>query len=231
VFATPPGEQLKTPASAGSRRQSFAFPIPSGIFFGHKSYLKGLYSEYKEKLISRVKSTLHRGKCFPLGLLITISFLSLTVLHVSRVSLPIAMSNSLLAEESCNHQGCNITLPQADIALVDFPALISVETSLEKTLESIVGSSALARLLKQGEMAISDLGTVVRHSELGCKETLSGLLDNLARLSGEIGMSLQTFESKVWGVLDQLSQPSYSFFEVCATDMAMTGLIRQITGF
>lgn len=85
----------------------------------------------------------------------------------------------------------------------DFPTLMNIESSFEKIVDSAAGGSALARVMKQSEMAVSDLSTVVRYSELKCKETLAERLDVFARDAKGNVRALQGFGSKVGGVLDQ----------------------------
>lgn len=89
----------------------------------------------------------------------------------------------------------------------DFPTLMNIESSFEKIVDSAAGGSALARVMKQSEMAVSDLSTVVRYSELKCKETLSERLDVFARDAKGNVRALQGFGSKVGGVLDQCVAP------------------------
>ncbi|KAG0636028.1 hypothetical protein HOY80DRAFT_393310 [Tuber brumale] len=86
----------------------------------------------------------------------------------------------------------------------DFPTLMNIESSFEKIVDSAAGGSALARVMKQSEMAVSDLSTVVRYSELKCKETLAERLDVFAKDAKTNVRALQGFGSKVGGVLDQL---------------------------
>lgn len=90
----------------------------------------------------------------------------------------------------------------------DFPTLMNIESSFEKIVDSAAGGSALARVMKQSEMAVSDLSTVVRYSELKCKETLAERLDVFARDAKGNVRALQGFGSKVGGVLDQYPSPS-----------------------
>lgn len=89
----------------------------------------------------------------------------------------------------------------------DFPTLMNIESSFEKIVDSAAGGSALARVMKQSEMAVSDLSTVVRYSELKCKETLAERLDVFARDAKGNVRALQGFGSKVGGVLDQYDLP------------------------
>lgn len=80
---------------------------------------------------------------------------------------------------------------------------MSIEISLENIIEGATGGSALARLLKEGEMIVNDLGTVVKHSDLSCSKTLGGKLDRFAADAREGVNALQMFETNVGEVFDQ----------------------------
>jgi len=54
----------------------------------------------------------------------------------------------------------------------DFPHLIELQTNFEKVLESSFGGSTLALDMKQSEVAIRDLSTLVRLSQLSCRYVL-----------------------------------------------------------
>ncbi|KAI5842560.1 hypothetical protein DFP73DRAFT_480233 [Morchella snyderi] len=94
---------------------------------------------------------------------------------------------------------------------IDFPTLMSIEISLENTIESATGGSALARLLKESEMIVNDLGTVVKHSDLSCSKTLGGGLDHFAADAREGVNALQMFETSVGEVFDQLLGANQEF--------------------
>lgn len=85
----------------------------------------------------------------------------------------------------------------------DFPTLMNIESSFEKIVDGAAGGTALARVMKQSEMAVSDLSTVVKYSELKCRDTLSGKLDNFANDAKGSVRALSGWGSKVGGVLDQ----------------------------
>ncbi|RPA88023.1 hypothetical protein BJ508DRAFT_1603 [Ascobolus immersus RN42] len=86
----------------------------------------------------------------------------------------------------------------------DFPTLMNIESSFEKIVDGAAGGTALARVMKQSEMAVSDLSTVVKYSELKCRDTLSTKLDNFAQDAKGSVRALSGWGSKVGGVLDQL---------------------------
>ena len=115
-----------------------------------------------------------------------------------------------LAQARYAYEGYNAS----QYATVDFPGLLSIQTALEKSLSNVPAAPALAGLLKQSEIAVSDLGTVVKHSDLDCKHTLSGLLFKFATQAGDVAGLLQAFESTVSRLLIQYAAshpipPSY----------------------
>lgn len=91
----------------------------------------------------------------------------------------------------------------ANATYPDFPTLMSIESSFEKIVDGAAGGTALARAMKSSEMAVSDLSTVVRYSDLKCKESLSSKLDAFATDAKASVRALSGWGSKVGGVLDQ----------------------------
>ncbi|KAF8445515.1 hypothetical protein BGX38DRAFT_1195040 [Terfezia claveryi] len=103
----------------------------------------------------------------------------------------------------------------ANATYPDFPTLMSIESSFEKIVDGAAGGTALARAMKSSEMAVSDLSTVVRYSDLKCKESLSSKLDAFATDAKASVRALSGWGSKVGGVLDQLlSINQYSLREL-----------------
>ena len=88
---------------------------------------------------------------------------------------------------------------------IDFPTLMSIEASFERVVDSAAGGSELARSLKQSEMAVADLSTVVKYSDLNCRETLSTRLEQFAIDARDNVVGLLEFSAKVGGVLDEYS--------------------------
>lgn len=86
---------------------------------------------------------------------------------------------------------------------IDFPTLMSIEASFERVVDSAAGGSELARSLKQSEMAVADLSTVVKYSDLNCRETLSTRLEQFAIDARDNVVGLLEFSAKVGGVLDE----------------------------
>ncbi|KAI5805167.1 hypothetical protein EDC01DRAFT_610228 [Geopyxis carbonaria] len=106
---------------------------------------------------------------------------------------------------------------------VDFPTLMNIESAFERVVDSSAGGSELARSLKNSEMAVSDLSTVVRHSDLKCRKTLSTRLERFADDARFNVLGLLSFASEVGGVLDQLlSVNQYALRELTLLHHAST---------
>lgn len=100
---------------------------------------------------------------------------------------------------------------------IDFPTLMSIEASFERVVDSAAGGSELARSLKQSEMAVADLSTVVKYSDLNCRETLSTRLEQFAIDARDNVVGLLEFSAKVGGVLDEYRPPVHEH------DIMLTG--------
>lgn len=155
--------------------------------------------DYWDKAMPRLRSALGYWKSTFFALVVASGF-SLAIFFVLITSYPSTIDVNI---PWSLHVSDNATSSYTQTPYVDFPALMSIESSLERIVESAIGGSTLARLLKQGEMSISDLGTVVKHSDLSCRKTLGERLDRFANDAKEGVISLQLFESKVGEGLDQ----------------------------
>ena len=167
-----------------------------------------LFSAYSDEIKSQFESLLRRIKrpfCFfiligGLGLLISLVFYSL--------AMPLFCANPGLSTFSaCDYyyhdtRGFS-SRSYANATYPDFPTLMSIESSFEKIVDGAAGGSALARAMKSSEMAVSDLSTVVRYSDLKCRESLSTKLDAFATDAKSSVRALSGWGSKVGGVLDQ----------------------------
>ncbi|KAI5804192.1 hypothetical protein DFH27DRAFT_396765 [Peziza echinospora] len=178
-----------------------------------------LFSAYAHELTHQIDTILRRIKrpfCFVLllggiGLLISLAVTSFAVPLLCRNPGFMAMSqcqNYYRGQHFLSPQEQNSTYP-------DFPTLMSIESSFEKIVDGAAGGSALARAMKSSEMAVSDLSTVVKYSDLKCRESLSSKLDAFATDAKSNVRALSAWGSKVGGVLDQLlSVNHYSLREL-----------------
>lgn len=150
-------------------------------------------------MVSRLSSIFgHGGKAFLV--LVIISNLSLAVFSILTTPYPSFIENPF----SPSHDMPYDTTPSyTQTPYIDFPALVSIESSLERIVGGAASGSSLARLLKQGEMSVSDLGIVVKHSDLSCRQTLGERLDRFANDAKESVITLQLFDSKAREILDQ----------------------------
>ncbi|KAG0633660.1 hypothetical protein HOY80DRAFT_1103609 [Tuber brumale] len=178
-------EDVPTASSSLSSR------VSESSIFGSMHGSKATFWSYLKYLQSHRKS-------YSFGMLL-FGCLSLVMLQ-NRFPMAGIMTETPLAQARYAYEGYNAS----QYATIDFPALLSTETALEKSLASVAAAPALARLLKQSEITVSDLSTVVQHSDLDCKHTLSDLLLKFATQAGDVAGLLQAFESIVNRALIQL---------------------------
>lgn len=173
-------------------------PPPPSSNFSTPRKEESIASVYVNEFASQIDSLLRYAKR---------PFVAIMILGFFGLVLSTLVNNfSSASPETWGENTWNITYsggPGTRASYADFPTLMNIESSFEKIVDSAAGGSALARVMKQSEMAVSDLSTVVRYSELKCKETLAERLDVFARDAKGNVRALQGFGSKVGGVLDQ----------------------------
>ena len=86
----------------------------------------------------------------------------------------------------------------------DFPKLIDLQSHFTEVLEDSVGGSAMALDLKNSEIAVRDLNSLVRHSSLLSRDDLSSRLDDFVTAAKSTSRQLSKFSSRVGGVVDHL---------------------------
>lgn len=150
-------------------------------------------------MVSRLGSIFgYGGEAFLV--LVIVSNLSLAIFSILTAPYPSSIKSSFSPSHNMLY---DTTSPYTQTPYVDLLALMSIESSLERIVGGAASGSSLARLLKQGEMSVSDLGTVVKYSDLSCKITLGERLDRFANDAKKGVIALQMFDSRVGGVLDQ----------------------------
>lgn len=83
----------------------------------------------------------------------------------------------------------------------DYPKLLQLQSGFEDLLESSSGTS-LALDIKKSEIAIRDLSTLVKTSDLVCKEALTKKLEEFVGEARDVGRGLQQLGSRVGGAVD-----------------------------
>lgn len=163
---------------------------------------ESLVMAYVTEISTQVEQLLRWAKrpfCFALVVGIIGFFLNSMF---SAVVVPIICSNpAMVSSYPCTLGGGQYMNNNTFYA--DFPTLMNIESSFEKIVDGAAGGTALARVMKQSEMAVSDLSTVVKYSELKCRDTLSTKLDSFATDAKSSVRALSGWGSKVGGVLDQ----------------------------
>ncbi|KAH8093759.1 hypothetical protein BXZ70DRAFT_1010355 [Cristinia sonorae] len=87
----------------------------------------------------------------------------------------------------------------------DYPKLMDVQsTTFEQLLDSTVGGSELSLEVKKAEMAVTDLLTLAKVSDLKGKDSLVSTLEDFIGDAKQTGRSLQRLASKVAGAVDSI---------------------------
>ncbi|KAI0755775.1 hypothetical protein C8Q74DRAFT_1210495 [Fomes fomentarius] len=85
----------------------------------------------------------------------------------------------------------------------DFPGLMAVQSrTLDQLLARSTAGSQLALSVKHAELAVKDLGIVVRSSNLTSKDVLARSLDEFAQEAKIVGRQLQQLSAKLYGAVD-----------------------------
>lgn len=116
---------------------------------------------------------------------------------VQRAIGPICLIPAIQASGICSAEFLTKTRPAPD-----YPKLMELQGSLENLLERAVGGSTLAFDLKQSEMAVKDLKSLVSLSQLMCRERLAAKLDDFVSSARSAGRDLQRLGSRVGGSVD-----------------------------
>ncbi|KAH7335154.1 hypothetical protein B0J17DRAFT_64834 [Rhizoctonia solani] len=86
----------------------------------------------------------------------------------------------------------------------DFPKLASLQSRLEDVMDDSASSSIVAVDIKNSEMAVRDLTTLVKLSSLVAKDSLVDRLNEFVVDAKTAGRNLQRFGSRVGGAVDQI---------------------------
>ncbi|PIL23152.1 transporter [Ganoderma sinense ZZ0214-1] len=86
---------------------------------------------------------------------------------------------------------------------VDFPGLMDLQSrTLDQLLAQSTSGSQLALSIKQAELAVKDLGIVVKASNLTSKDVLAQALEEFAQEAKLAGRDLQRLSAKLYGTVD-----------------------------
>ncbi|CAE6428875.1 unnamed protein product [Rhizoctonia solani] len=86
----------------------------------------------------------------------------------------------------------------------DFVTLARLQARLEYVMEDSAGSPMIADNIKDSEITLRDLGTLVKLSSLSRKDTLEQELKLFVENARAAGGRLQEFGSRVWGAVDRI---------------------------
>ncbi|KAF2627719.1 hypothetical protein BU25DRAFT_341345 [Macroventuria anomochaeta] len=87
---------------------------------------------------------------------------------------------------------------------VDFEGLLDAQSGLEEILDAAKDSSTLPSTIKDSEIAIRDLRTLVRHSRLPSRHQLDLEFENFVLAANEASMDLSRFNSRIGATTDRI---------------------------
>ncbi|KAI1795832.1 hypothetical protein LXA43DRAFT_880971 [Ganoderma leucocontextum] len=93
--------------------------------------------------------------------------------------------------------------PASHVYHVDFPGLMDLQSrTLDQLLAQSTSGSQLALSVKQAELAVKDLGIVVKASNLTSKDILARALEEFSQEAKLVGRDLQRLSAKLYGTVD-----------------------------
>lgn len=159
-----------------------------------------LPATFFDRYIGRMLST-HRSTIVSTTLLLTLllSFLTLSTLgHTAIYNLSTYLSPPTSLARATPFQNTTVW------GQADFQKLSQIQLSFTSIVDSASGGSELGRSLKLSEMAVSDLGMVVKHSSLTCKTDLSYRLNRYSSDARTAVDQMLHFSSRVGGSMDSI---------------------------
>jgi hypothetical protein len=87
---------------------------------------------------------------------------------------------------------------------VDFEGLLNAQSGLEDVLDAAKDTSTLPSTIKDSEIAIRDLRTLVRHSRLPSRHQLDLEFENFVLTASEASMDLSRFNSRIGATVDRI---------------------------
>ena len=87
---------------------------------------------------------------------------------------------------------------------VDFEGLLDAQSGLEEILDASKDTSTLPSTIKDSEIAIRDLRTLVRHSRLPSRHQLDLEFENFVLTANEASMDLSRYNSRIGATMDRI---------------------------
>lgn len=87
---------------------------------------------------------------------------------------------------------------------VDFEGLLDAQSGLEEILDGSKDTSTLPSTIKDSEIAIRDLRTLVRHSRLPSRHQLDLEFENFVLTANEASMDLSRYNSRIGATIDRI---------------------------
>ncbi|KAF9692093.1 hypothetical protein EKO04_009931 [Ascochyta lentis] len=87
---------------------------------------------------------------------------------------------------------------------VDFEGLLDTQSGLEEVLDASKDTSTLPSTIKDSEIAIRDLRTLVRHSRLPSRHQLDLEFENFVLTANEASVDLSRYNSRIGATIDRI---------------------------
>ncbi|KAF1851327.1 uncharacterized protein K460DRAFT_362073 [Cucurbitaria berberidis CBS 394.84] len=118
------------------------------------------------------------------------------------------LSNALLAPV-CLIPGSSYIIPSCtttiyDNQLANFEELINVQTRFEDILDASKDSSTLPSTIKNSELAIRDLRTLVKYSKLPSRHELENEFEYFVQTAAEASQDLSRYNSRIGAAMDRV---------------------------
>lgn len=112
---------------------------------------------------------------------------------------------------------------------IDFPALMAVQTrTLDQLLSHSAAGSQLALGVKHAELAVKDLGLIVRASNLTTKDLLARSLEEFSQQAKGAGRELQQLSAKLYGAVDTYVSLFFVPVWSCADSILQSSRFRRV---
>ncbi|KAH9934425.1 hypothetical protein B0H21DRAFT_813538 [Amylocystis lapponica] len=161
----------------------------------------------------------------PLGLIICLYVLAV-VSYYATMALCSTSGFSLICTVSaiCQLPGFSLLCPPSGGAIppqsADFPGIVDMQGAVfEQLLDNSVAGSSLSLQIKKAQMAVSDLVTLVRVSDLSSKALIAESLEGFVGDAKRTSRGLQRLSAKIGGAVDSIMAVNdYALHKIEAAD-------------
>ncbi|KAI0700647.1 hypothetical protein C8T65DRAFT_580132, partial [Cerioporus squamosus] len=115
------------------------------------------------------------------------------------------LCGSTVAHNSLSNMFGKLRKAPLDLGRIDFPGLMDLQArTLDQLLSHSAAGTQLALGVKHAELAVKDLGIIVKTSNLTSKDVLARNLEEFAQDAKVAGRKLQQLSAKLYGAVDNI---------------------------